>query len=267
MNRTKIEWVKNPDGTQGFTSNPIKGYCPVACSYCYSRKDYDRRGWDKTIRWDDLEMDRLTRRQKPAGIFIGSMHEVFLDEYIEQGWAKGIVDYAALCPEHRIYLLTKRPQNLIKFSPFPDNCWVGVTATNREQFTLACAHLIGIKATVKFISLEPLLQRIIFTEPGEWGKEPYDWVIIGALTGTKADLLPIHHRTGLMMVRLNGNRWLLRPQLEWVEEIVGACDKAGIPVFLKDNLRPILKDLPESCIRWSGWGEGTHRELRQELPA
>jgi protein gp37 len=25
MNRTKIEWVKNPDGTQGYTWNPITG--------------------------------------------------------------------------------------------------------------------------------------------------------------------------------------------------------------------------------------------------
>jgi len=27
MNRIPIEWVKNPDGTQGFSSNPIEGIC------------------------------------------------------------------------------------------------------------------------------------------------------------------------------------------------------------------------------------------------
>jgi len=29
--RTKIEWVRNEDGSQGFTINPIKGLCLVDC--------------------------------------------------------------------------------------------------------------------------------------------------------------------------------------------------------------------------------------------
>ena len=37
MNRTTIEWVKNPDGTQGYTWNPITG-CLNGCPYCYARK-------------------------------------------------------------------------------------------------------------------------------------------------------------------------------------------------------------------------------------
>ena len=30
------------------------------------------------------------------------------------------------------------------------------------------------------------------------------------------------------------------PKIEWVQEIVEACDKAGIPVFLKNNLKSLL---------------------------
>ncbi|KKK91159.1 hypothetical protein LCGC14_2715740, partial [marine sediment metagenome] len=37
MNKTKIEWVKNPDGTQGYTWNPITG-CLNGCDYCYARR-------------------------------------------------------------------------------------------------------------------------------------------------------------------------------------------------------------------------------------
>ena len=37
MNHTLIEWVKNPDGTQGYTWNPITG-CLNGCPYCYARK-------------------------------------------------------------------------------------------------------------------------------------------------------------------------------------------------------------------------------------
>ena len=37
MNKTQIEWVRNPDGTQGYTWNPITG-CLNGCEYCYARK-------------------------------------------------------------------------------------------------------------------------------------------------------------------------------------------------------------------------------------
>jgi len=37
MNRTKIQWAKNPDGTPGWTWNPVTG-CLNGCSYCYARK-------------------------------------------------------------------------------------------------------------------------------------------------------------------------------------------------------------------------------------
>ena len=36
MNKTKIEWVKNNDGTQGYTINPVKGLCPMACPVCFT---------------------------------------------------------------------------------------------------------------------------------------------------------------------------------------------------------------------------------------
>ena len=37
MGKTKIEWVKNPDGKQGYSWNPITG-CLNNCEYCYARK-------------------------------------------------------------------------------------------------------------------------------------------------------------------------------------------------------------------------------------
>jgi len=40
------------------------------------------------------------------------------------------------------------------------------------------------------------------------------------------------------------------PKVEWVQEIVEAADKAGIPVFQKNNLKPLLDN-----------------NLRQEMPS
>ena len=51
------------------------------------------------------------------------------------------------------------------------------------------------------------------------------------------------------------------PKIEWVEEIVRAADKAGVPVFLKNNLKPLYiahtKSQGQICSDYI---------LRQEVP-
>ena len=54
-----------------------------------------------------------------------------------------------------------------------------------------------------------------------------------------------------------GRRWTFQPKIEWVKEIVEACDKAGIKIFMKDNLRPLIDES-------HGWGKAV--ELIQETP-
>jgi len=83
MQLTQIEWVKNPDGTQGYTSNPVKGECPVGCSYCYVKPFRSRYGWHKDIRFYPEELEAIRKRKKPAGIFLGSTIELFHDKTIQ----------------------------------------------------------------------------------------------------------------------------------------------------------------------------------------
>lgn len=129
------------------------------------------------------------------------------------------------CPQHTFLFLTKCPQNLPQWSPFPDNCRVGVTATGYRAFNQALDGLKVIKAKVKYISIEPLLEGIIFY-PERLSYCGISWVIIGAQTNPYKP-----------------------PKIEWVEEIETAAKKVGIPIFEKDNLKPLLK-----------------RELIQEMP-
>ena len=151
------------------------------------------------------------------------------------------------CPQHTFIFLTKQPQNLIKWSPFPDNCWVGVSCTKQTQFTTsgtAMFWLGEIKAKMKFLSFEPLLERI--SAEGSLtllGEKLVDWVIIGSQTKPYKP-----------------------PKIEWIEEIVGACDKAGIPVFLKNNLNPLFTKLYPNRIE-PKYFTGKDLELRQELPS
>jgi len=54
-----------------------------------------------------------------------------------------------------------------------------------------------------------------------------------------------------------------KTSIEWVHEIVEVADKAGIPVFLKNNLIPVIKPLMlVPNLSWFGNAFG----LRQEFP-
>jgi len=73
---------------------------------------------------------------------------------------KAIYNTIKCCPQHTFLFLTKCPQNLLVWSPFPPNCFVGVSVTRNNQLENALKYLKQIEATVKFISFEPLLERI-----------------------------------------------------------------------------------------------------------
>jgi len=77
MQKSSIEWCQNPDGTRGFTSNPVKGKCPVGCKYCYAEKIRKHYGWPEKLSFHAEELSAIRRRKKPAGIFLGSMIELF----------------------------------------------------------------------------------------------------------------------------------------------------------------------------------------------
>lgn len=288
MNKTKIEWVKNPDGSQGYTWNPItgclnhdKGLCKGGGFPCYAYKLANGRLRsrylsDKNIApvptpitmqevaehlkdpfyprfWPERLLgsfchDVIVGQEK--GIFVCNMGELFGD-WIPAEWQNRIFEVIRAFPEHRFYLLTKQPQNLAQWSPLPENAWVGVTATGYDAFNKALDYLKPIEAKVKFISVEPLLEAI----PFYMERLVYcgiNWLIIGSQT-----------------------KPTVMPKIEWVQEIVEACDKAGIPVFLKNNLEKLTFDYkwPEIEKHWSLFDRIDHVDdfilgatMRQETP-
>lgn len=277
MNKTKIEWVKNPDGSQGYTWNPItgclnhiNGLCNGGGFPCYAYKSAHR--WLKRRYLQNLNIaiqnettgnpyrdpfyphfwpERLEEYlgTKPRGIFVCDMSDLF-GIGIPEEWTRAVLQkfQAINYDEHRFYLLTKQPQNLIKFSPFPDNCWVGVTACNFDMTNGAIYELDRIDAKVKYLSFEPFLDEIPIPVYG-FG---VNWVIIGAQTKPYKP-----------------------PKIEWVREIVEAADRVGIPVFLKDNLKPLLEQAVMNSDHNLYWRDGYYTSpehpnidlyLRQEMP-
>jgi len=242
MNKTKIEWCD-------YTINPVKGLCPMACSYCYARAMYRRFKWNPEIRFEPIRDADLPK--KPSLIFVGSTMELF-GEWVDASWLDSIFRSVEDSPYHTFIFLTKLPQNLTKWNPFPRNCWVGVSVTRADMFDDALNGLDDIHCSKRFISAEPLLQSLIPDGLNKIDFSSYlagtlDWVICGAQT-------PPSKKT--------------TPKLEWIQEIVEACDKARIPIFLKNNLtkglpidRPFYKPIP-----LSGWDDNFSWELRQEFP-
>ena len=301
MNRTKIEWVKNPDGTPGYTWNPItgclnhvNGLCKGGGFPCYAHRlahgrlldryrinhhiaPYIGRGDNPLLNpfyprfWPERLLDIKPSGgwwdslggRKAKGIFLCDMGEMF-GPWVPQKWQEEIFAYIRSDPMDRFYLLTKQPQELVKWSPFPPNCYVGVTVTDARYMADAVANLACIEAKVKYMSFEPLLASVMPKGLIDF----LDWLIIGGCTGTMQDLLPLHHKTSLAMVNLNGNRWSLQPQIESVQEIVEAADEAGVKVFLKDNLKPLLPEVPPFYDYFYEFDQTEdHCQLRQEMPS
>jgi len=134
-------------------------------------------------------------------------------------------------PGHTYMVLTKRPErvqdwlqwlfeywpgdspvnvNLSAEGHFGRHIWFGVTAENQQRADERIPILLQIPATVRFVSVEPMLGPVDLTNI-IIGPNRLDWVICGSETGP--------------------NR--REACIEWIGDLCDQCEHAGVPFFLK----------------------------------
>ncbi len=243
MDNTKIEWCDS-------TWNPVTG-CLHGCEYCYARKIASRFGCHKTAAQEKeceldepykvsgsrvpypfdftptlhrYRLDEPMQKTKPRTIFVCSMADLF-GEWVPDSWIEEVFAACKKAPQHTFLFLTKNSKRYTalhyadKLPAKKDMCniWLGATATNCEQIRALDLDRLPRYANT-FLSIEPLTEDVaseLYTELGG-----VMWLIIGAETGNRKNKVI--------------------PKKEWVDNICRVADRAGLPIFMKESLIPIV---------------------------
>jgi protein gp37 len=212
---SSIEWTDA-------TWNPIRGCTKVSpgCAHCYAETFAERfrgveghpfeQGFDLRSVPEKLH-DPLTWR-KPKRIFVNSMsdlfHEAIPDDYIDS-----VARVMVQANWHTYQVLTKRSNRMrdllntrLRFAAVQPHIWWGVSVENKAWGIPRIDHLRVTPASVRFLSIEPLLEDL-----GELDLSGIHWVIVGGESGFGA-----------------------RPmRREWVVSIRRQCSRVRIPFFFK----------------------------------
>jgi protein gp37 len=143
-------------------------------------------------------------------VFTVSMGDLFGD-WVPASWINAVLTAISDNPKWNFLLLTKFPERLTEFG-LPINAWVGVTVDRQAGVRDAEMALRAVEATVKFVSCEPLLERLTFAD-----LSVFDWVIIGGATRSTQSAE-------------------FHPPLRWVNYLEKQARDAGCRIYEKANL-------------------------------
>lgn len=235
MNKTGIIWTE-------VSWNPISGCKSVStgCRYCYARTLAENKrgtlafpnGFDLTVRPHKLK--EPLRLKEPTMVFVNSMSDMFLED-IPDCYRDEILDVIEQTPQHQYQVLTKRPDNMLRYSKrrqFPGNFWAGVTVENQR-----CASRIDIlrevASEIRFVSAEPLLGLLDLDLSG------IHWMITGGESGVHLYDESVREQRGL--VDYVDRKWIPRPsRIAWVLAIRDLCLEQKVKFFHKQwgGVRP-----------------------------
>jgi protein gp37 len=173
-----------------------------------ARRVFGDKHWDELLKWNLQAQDEQRQRL----VFCSSMADVFEDHPIAEELRPRLWSYVARTPWLIYQLLTKRPENVERMTPWgaewPNNVWLGVTVEDQER-RVRLDRLRFIEGPViKFASCEPLLEDL-----GDVDFTGIDWAIFGGESG--------------------GGKRVRHLALEWIRNGVARARAAGAAPFVK----------------------------------
>ena len=210
-----IEWTDA-------TWNPVRGCTKISpgCKNCYAERFAERfrgvpdhpfeQGFDLRLVPEKLSEPFAWRRSRR--IFVNSMSDLFHEGVPEQ-YIRRVADVMIAADHHVYQVLTKRAERLQSLlrttlapAATPQHIWWGVSVEDRKHGVPRITRLRDSPATVRFLSVEPLLEDL-----GTLDLTGISWVIVGGESGPRAR--PMRH--------------------EWVTSVLEQCDAAGVSFFFK----------------------------------
>lgn len=210
-----IEWTDA-------TWNPVRGCTKISpgCKHCYAETFAERfrgvrghpyeRGFD--LRLVPEKLAEPLRWKTPRMVFVNSMSDLFHEDVPDE-YVVAVGRVMQLANWHTYQVLTKRSRRMrdllagkLSFVARDPHVWWGVSVEDRKHGVPRIAHLRAAPAATRFLSIEPLLERL-----GDVDLDEMSWVIVGGESGPGA-----------------------RPmEREWVLSLRDQCKASGVPFFFK----------------------------------
>ena len=216
-----IDWAR-------YSWNPLSG-CLHDCLYCYAHGAAQRfypHGFAPALYPDRLDTPlhmgsgpKATQDMAYSNVFTVSMGDLF-GRWVPREWIDAVLVSIRCAPKWNFLLLTKNPSRLLEFE-FPPNAWVGTTVDRQERVELAQQVFPRVKASVKWVSCEPMLERLTFSN-----LQLFQWVVIGG--GSKTSSFPEYF-----------------PPRDHVQHLWAQAEAAGVKVFEKSNLLERRREFPD----------------------
>lgn len=218
-----IEWAL-------WSWNPVTG-CLHNCDYCYARDIANRfypQGFAPSIVPARLSAPANTAVPAEAAhnigyknVFTCSMADLF-GKWVPSEWIEAVLDVVRNAPQWNFLFLTKFPIRMAEFD-FPPNAWVGTSVDRQYAVDRAEKAFRKITAGIKFLSCEPMLERLTFTS-----LDMFDWVIMGGSSKST-------------------QTQEFRPPREWVNHLQAQARDAGCKIYEKTNLLERIREYPGSA--------------------
>ncbi len=175
-------------------------------------RDVTRYMFNGKIKLLPEKLDEPLRNSTPSMYFANSLSDLFYDEVSDE-FIEAAFTVMEKAHWHIFQVLTKRPEKMAKFTKTyygdrtpPENIWLGASAENQKKFDERLPHLLKTKAAVRWLSIEPLVERLEIKS-----LDGVDWVVVGGESGSEARKM----------------------DADWVRTIRDACEQQDVPFFFK----------------------------------